>query len=61
LWSSERSTLAAGANYAARQEFVDILNSDDNYAGVLPAIRFNAVPDGELDLSSTGESSAIFW
>jgi hypothetical protein len=32
LWSSERSTLAAGANYAARQEFVEILNSDDNYA-----------------------------
>jgi hypothetical protein len=60
LWSSERSTLAAGANYAARQAFVNILNSDDNCAGVLPAIRFNAVPDGELDLSSTGESSVIF-
>lgn len=56
LWSSERSTLSAGANYAARQEFVDILNSEDNYANVLSPIQFNPVPDGELDLSSASES-----
>ncbi|KAJ6549360.1 hypothetical protein B0H10DRAFT_2242914 [Mycena sp. CBHHK59/15] len=52
LWSSERSTLAAGANFAARQEFVDILNAESNSANVLPAIQLTAVPDSELDLSS---------
>ncbi|KAJ7772000.1 hypothetical protein DFH07DRAFT_937710 [Mycena maculata] len=41
------------ANFAARQEFVDLLNADDNYTNVLPAIQFTPVPDGELDLSNT--------
>ncbi|KAJ6603953.1 hypothetical protein B0H10DRAFT_2229471 [Mycena sp. CBHHK59/15] len=50
-WSSERSTLAAGANFAARKEFLEILNSDDNLGDVLPAISFAAVPDGEQDVS----------
>jgi hypothetical protein len=57
LWSSERSTLAGGSNFAARKSLLDILNSDDNNANVLPAITFpNAVPDGELDLSIEGSS-----
>ncbi|KAJ7719793.1 hypothetical protein DFH07DRAFT_784561 [Mycena maculata] len=50
-WSSERSTLAAGANFAARKEFLEILNSEDNLGDVLPAILFAAVPDGEQDVS----------
>jgi hypothetical protein len=53
LWSSERSTLADGANYAARKPLLDILNSTENYANVLPAIPLPE-PDGELDLSISG-------
>ncbi|KAK6992402.1 hypothetical protein R3P38DRAFT_3289935 [Favolaschia claudopus] len=53
LWSSEKSTLAAGANFTARQAFVDVLNAEDNLTDVLPAIQFEPQPDGELDLSVT--------
>ncbi|KAJ7017758.1 hypothetical protein C8F04DRAFT_1331856 [Mycena alexandri] len=55
-WSSERSTLAAGANFAARQAFLEILNSEDNLVDVLPAIPFAAIPDGELNVSVLGLS-----
>ncbi|KAJ7036591.1 hypothetical protein C8F04DRAFT_1181276 [Mycena alexandri] len=55
-WSSERSTLAAGANFAARQAFLEILNPEDNLVDVLPAIPFAAIPDGELDVSVLGLS-----
>ncbi|KAJ7141481.1 hypothetical protein C8R44DRAFT_727065 [Mycena epipterygia] len=51
LWSSERSTLADGLNFAARKPLLDLLNSDENYVNVLPAIP---LPDGELDLSISG-------
>lgn len=50
LWTSERSTLAAGSNFTARKALLDILNADSN-VDVLPAIP---LPDGELDLSSHG-------
>jgi hypothetical protein len=59
-WSSERSTLAAGANFAARNEFLEILNSEDNLVDVLPAISFTAVPDGEEDLSISGKWYKLF-
>ncbi|KAJ7621841.1 hypothetical protein B0H17DRAFT_1219285 [Mycena rosella] len=49
-WSSGRSTLAAGANFAARKEFLEILNAEDNFADVLPAISLTAIPDGEPDI-----------
>lgn len=55
LWSSERSTLAAGANFTARKALVEILNSEDNFVDVLPAISFSAIPDGEQDLSTACE------
>ncbi|KAJ7106633.1 hypothetical protein C8R44DRAFT_745105 [Mycena epipterygia] len=48
LWSSERSTLADGINFAGHKPLLDLLNSDENYVNALPAIP---LPDGELDLS----------
>ncbi|KAK6974969.1 hypothetical protein R3P38DRAFT_3295937 [Favolaschia claudopus] len=57
LWSSEKSTLAAGANFTARQAFADILNAEDNLTDALPAIQFEPQPDGELDLSVTHDDS----
>lgn len=55
LWTSERSTLADGSNFAARKPLLDILNAEDNYADALPAIPLpEAMPDGEVDLSIAG-------
>ncbi|KAJ7103808.1 hypothetical protein C8R44DRAFT_746555 [Mycena epipterygia] len=58
LWSSERSTLADGINFAARKRLLDLLNSDANYMNVLPAIP---IPDGELDLSISGSIDPRFF
>ncbi|KAJ7750416.1 hypothetical protein DFH07DRAFT_941871 [Mycena maculata] len=51
LWNSECSTLADGVNFASRKPLLDILNSDENYVDVLPAIPLS---DGEIDTSITG-------
>ncbi|KAJ7143883.1 hypothetical protein C8R44DRAFT_724893 [Mycena epipterygia] len=48
LWSSERSTLADGINFAGHKPLLDLLNSDENYVDALPVIP---LPDGELELS----------
>lgn len=53
-WSSERATLGEGTNFMARKPLLDVLNSEDDYANVLPPM---SLPDGELDLSLTGKYS----